>query len=410
LSVVFLDTSVILNPNFKFSEHDKCYLSIVSIEEIDNLKTNDTKGHLARQAIRKIIQADNLEIKLDYSCTKSIHRFLDHKNDNTILSFFMDVNCKDKDCILITDDYGMLIKCRALGLPCQLFDNDKNDIYKGYKEIILSDLELADYYQKTNNFQNLNNIKNEWDLLINEYLLLKDDNGKTINKIKWTEKGFKSINTKPFKSIYFPDFKPKDEYQMMAMDSLINDDLTLLFGKAGTAKTMLSLSWIMQNIHMGKIGTCVIGFNPVKLKNSEALGFYSGNRNEKLLQNSIGGILSSKLGSMDLVNSLISNNKLMLIPTSDIRGIEVSDQDCIFVTEAQNIDSYTAKTIIQRAKEGCKVIIEGDILEQQDIRNSNLKESGMYRIIEVFKGDTYFSCVKLKNIYRGHLADVAQSI
>jgi len=322
----------------------------------------------------------------------------------------MDVNCKDKDCILITDDYGMLIKCRALGLPCQLFDNDKNDIYKGYKEIILSDLELADYYQKTNNFQNLNNIKNEWDLLINEYLLLKDDNGKTINKIKWTEKGFKSINTKPFKSIYFPDFKPKDEYQMMAMDSLINDDLTLLFGKAGTAKTMLSLSWIMQNIHMGKIGTCVIGFNPVKLKNSEALGFYSGNRNEKLLQNSIGGILSSKLGSMDLVNSLISNNKLMLIPTSDIRGIEVSDQDCIFVTEAQNIDSYTAKTIIQRAKEGCKVIIEGDILEQQDIRNSNLKESGMYRIIEVFKGDTYFSCVKLKNIYRGHLADVAQSI
>ena len=52
------------------------------------------------------------------------------------------------------------------------------------------------------------------------------------------KKGLKNINTKPFKSIYFPDFKPRDEYQMMAMDSLINDDLTLLYGRAGSCKNL----------------------------------------------------------------------------------------------------------------------------------------------------------------------------
>jgi len=265
----------------------------------------------------------------------------------------------------------------------------------------LSEPELADFYQ---------NPENKFGLLINEYLLIKDDSGNIIDKRKWIDKGFKIINSKPLKSIYFPDFKPKDEYQMLAMDSLINDDLTLLFGKAGSAKTLLSLSWIMQNIHNAKINKCVIIFNSVKLKNSESQGYYPGSRNEKLLSTSLGGILSSKFGDMTLVESLIANGKLMLIPTSEVRGIEISEHDCIFLTEAQNTDAYIMRTIIQRAKEGCKVIIEGDMLEQQDIKLNSLKESGMYRTIEIFKGTKYFSCVKLKNTYRSPLADIAQNI
>ena len=93
-----------------------------------------------------------------------------------------------------------------------------------------------------------------------------------------------------------------------------------------------------------------------------------------------------------------------------VRGIEISEHDCIYVTEGQNIDAYTMRTIIQRAKEGCKVIIEGDMLEQQDIKLNSFKDNGMYRTIEVFKGTKYFSCVKLKNVYRSPLADIAQNI
>ena len=124
--------------------------------------------------------------------------------------------------------------------------------------------------------------------------------------------------------------------------------------------------------------------------------FYPGSRSEKLMSTSLGGILSSKFGDITLVESLIANGKLMLIPTCDIRGIEISDQDCIYLTEGQNTDAYTMRTIIQRAKEKCKIIIEGDMLEQVDIKIGNLKENGMFRTIEVFKDTKYFFMCEVK--------------
>ena len=398
----FVDTSVLMSGEFKLSDYDKVFISIVSVEELDNLKIDSDKGYLARQSIRNIMNADNVEIVLDFKNYISIP-YLVHKNDNIILRMAYQVYKEDPEVVLISDDYNMIIKARGLCLPCRMFEFDKRDleIYKGYKEVTLSDIKLASFYE---------NPTNQFGLLINEYLLIKNKKGEVIDKRKWTEKGFKTISTKPFKSIYFPDFKPKDEYQMMAMDSLINDDLTLLYGRAGSCKTYMSLSWIMQNIHNGKLSKCVIIFNPAKLKNSDQLGFYPGSRSEKLMSTSLGGILSSKFGDITLVESLIANGKLMLIPTCDIRGIEISDQDCIYLTEGQNTDAYTMRTIIQRAKEKCKIIIEGDMLEQQDIKINNIRESGMYRTIEVFKGTQYFSCVELQKIYRSPLAELAQNI
>lgn len=50
------------------------------------------------------------------------------------------------------------------------------------------------------------------------------------------------------------------------------------------------------------------------------------------------------------------------------------------------------------------------MLEQVDIKIGNLKENGMFRTIEVFKDTKYFSCVKLKNVYRSPVAEIAQNI
>ena len=404
LKKIFVDTNILLNPKFNLNDYQKVYISIVSIEELDGLKNSEKVSYQARKAIKNIKSSDN--VKVITNTNLSVNRmFLEHGNDNIILSMAFDVYCDDEEVIFISDDYNLIVKAQAFNIPCEMFefeDNKEENKYNGYKEVIISeDEELAKHYETS---------ENRWGLLNNEFLIIRDKNGVIIDKQRYFEgKGFVSLKSKPFKSIYFPDFKPRDEYQMLAMDSLINDDLTLLFGKAGSCKTYLSLSWIMQNIQIGKVGKCIIIFNPAKLKNNEQLGYYSGSRTEKLLQNSIGGILSSKFGDMTLVESLINNGKLMIIPTSDIRGIEISDNDCLFVTEAQNTDAYTMRTIIERAKEGCKIILEGDMLEQQDIRN-NGRKNGMQRVIDVFKGTKYFSCVKLKNIYRSPLADIAQDI
>ena len=397
---IFADTNILLNSEFNFGNYEKVYISIISIEELDKLKRDERIGYQARQTIKKIEKADNKEII--FRSTYSGANFLEHNNDNEILKQAYERYKLDNELVFYTDDLCLKVKADSLGLPCERFEfGGKIDLYKGYKEVILTDEELAQYYEKP---------KNKWNLLINEYIIIKNNDGEVVEKQRWTEKGFQSLSTKTFKSMYLDDFKPKDVYQMCCMDSLINTEFTIITGGAGSGKTMISLSYIMQSIQSGKIGKAIIAFNPAKLRNNESLGFYSGSRLEKMLQNSIGGILSSKFGDMQQVEGLISQGKLMIIPTCDIRGTEISDKDILYVTEAQNIDTYTMRTIIQRAKAGTKIIIEGDVLEQQDIRINNIKESGMYKAIEVFKGTPYFSCVKLENIYRSPISEIAQRI
>ncbi len=397
---VFVDTNILLNQHFSFNDYDLVCFSIVSVEEIDKLKTDERIGCQARQAIKKIENAKNKEIT--FTSSYSGVNFREHNNDNEILKQAYGKYVCDKEFLFLTDDLCLKVKADSLGLPCERFEfKEKADLYKGYKEVILSDEELAQHYE---------NHENKWNLLVNEYLIIRNNDGEVVEKQRWTDKGFQSLSTKTFKSMYLDDFKPKDVYQMCCMDSLINTEFTIITGAAGSGKTMISLSYIMQSIQAGKVSKAVIAFNPVKLRNNEQLGYYAGNRLDKLMQTSLGGILSSKFGDIQQVEGLISQGKLMIIPTCDIRGTEISDKDILYVTEAQNIDTYTMRTIIQRAKAGTKILIEGDVLEQQDIKINNIKECGMYKAIEVFKGTPYFSCVKLKNIYRSPIAEIAQKI
>lgn len=403
---VFCDTNILMSYSDKiFEKYDKVIISGVVLEELDKHKisSDPNKQYQARQATR-IIEAN--EDKVEYvikegSASLPIY-FGRDSNDNRIISVLKDLCFKDDSSILaLSNDMLFRQKCKLLGLPCEKFEDDNlDDVYKGYKEVTLDEYELSVFYQCPTN---------KWDLLNNEYLIIKDADGNIIDKQRWTEdKGFSPINARTLKSVYFGDTKPRDVYQMLAIDSLNNSDFTLLCGISGSAKTLLSLAWIMQNIQNGKIGKAVIIFNSVPLKYNKEQGFYPGDRNQKLLQSSLGGILSSKFGDMTIVESLINQGKLLLIPSSEIRGIEIADSDVIYVTEAQNTDRYTMKTIIQRAKG--KLIIEGDMFEQQDIMNYNPKNNGMLRAIEIFKGSKYFSCVKLKNRYRHPMGDLADKM
>ena len=93
-----------------------------------------------------------------------------------------------------------------------------------------------------------------------------------------------------------------------------------------------------------------------------------------------------------MVESLINQGKLILIPLAEARGFETGDKSVLYVSEAQNMDIYLLKTVIQRAKDGTKVIIEGDTEEQVDNYAFANEKSGMKRAIEVFKNENSFSC------------------
>ena len=161
----------------------------------------------------------------------------------------------------------------------------------------------------------------------------------------------------------------------------------------------------MQVLEKGKFKKFYIIYSYETLKGAKTLGYEKGDHVQKLLYSaSIGNILASKFGDITQVEYLIERGTLDIIPTANIRGVEFESDSIVLCTESQNLDVYTLKTILQRCKEGCKQIYEGDIIEQKD---TNIQDIGIKRLIDVFKGNKSFGCIKLKNNYRSPLSELA---
>lgn len=112
----------------------------------------------------------------------------------------------------------------------------------------------------------------------------------------------------------------------------------------------------------GQIDKIIIFCNTIATKNSAKLGFYPGSRDEKLLDSQIGNLLASKIGSRFEVERLIEEEKLVLLPFSDIRGYDTSGMNAgIYISEAQNLDITLMKLGLERIGSDCICIIDGDM-------------------------------------------------
>ena len=177
----------------------------------------------------------------------------------------------------------------------------EDDKYIGYIEKEFEDLELAKFYNSI-----LNSDKNEYGLLNGQYLLIKF-NGKITDKYRWDEDHYEQIPFHKAQSKMFGKITPKegDAYQQIALDSLNNNQITMLRGPAGTGKSYLAFGHMFSLLEEGKIDKIIIFCNTVATKGSAKLGFYPGSRDEKLLDSQIGNFLSSKFGSITEVEKMI---------------------------------------------------------------------------------------------------------
>ena len=141
----------------------------------------------------------------------------------------------------------------------------------------------------------------------------------------------------------------------------------MIKGPAGSGKTFLSLGYLLHQVERKKLDKIIVFCNTIATKNSAKLGYYPGTRDEKLLDSQIGNLLSSKLGSKEEVERMISSGKLVLLPMSDIRGYDTSGMRAgIYISEAQNLDISLMKLALQRIGEDSVCIIDGDCKAQVD--------------------------------------------
>lgn len=335
-----------------------------------------------------------------------IEKGLSITNDTKILAtaIHYDKYCHPDETVFITNDLALRHIANLFFGEDSIFSIEEyeEDQYSGYKEIVMSEEEMASFYT---------NQENIYDLLINEYLIIKDESGAIVDKYRWAGNEFLPVKFHTFSSRWFGDIKPmkNDIQQALVADSFENNQITLIKGPAGSGKTILALGFLLHKLETNQIDRIIIFCNTVATRNSARLGYLPGSRNEKLLDSQIGNLLASKFGGKIEVERLIDQEKIILLPLSDIRGYDTSGMRAgIYVSEAQNMDIYLMKLVLQRIGSDSICIIDGDCKTQVDDVNFAGKNNGMRRLSEIFRGHAIYGEIELKTIHRSEIGRIAE--
>ena len=408
----FYDTCSLLDLQEKAFQEPMFYISSITIAELEQIKTSGTRDEETKWKARQVIRLlhkyqQKYEIILyNKDIEEELEIFqLTPNNDNKIVvsAYYCD---KTEEILFVTSDLCCKAVADSIELNTQLLSEDAEDDYKGYKEIKLSDEELANFYAEV-----LQNSNNAYNLLINEYLLIKDSHNHIIDKYKWNGRKYESINFYKAESKMFGKVTPKDDYQLLALDSLYNNQITMLRGPAGTGKSYLAFGYMFSLLEQGKIDKIIIFTNTVATKGSAKLGFYPGSRTEKLLDSQIGNLLESKLGSRIEVERLVDDGKIVLLPMSDIRGYDTTGMNAaIYITEAQNLDIELMRLALQRIGDDSICILDGDDHTQVDMSMYAGTNNGMKRVSKVFRNVNFYGETTLNKIHRSKIAELAQQL
>lgn len=412
---LFFDTCSLLNAQEKaFELDDKFYISSITLKELEGIKTSGTKDEETKYHARKILNLldeneDKFEVVLykeSYFLAIADYDF-EKIPDTKIIASAYHLKQDGVDVTFVTHDKACREIAAALGLSVKRPSLER-DNYQGFKEVTLDDTQLAEFYEKIKQ-SNLN----LFNLLDNEYLLIKDSSDKIIDKYKWSNEEYIPVPYYKFESRMFGKTVAKngDPYQQIAMDALSTSKITLLKGHAGTGKSYLSFAYMLSQLERGKIDRIIVFTNTVAAKGAAKLGFYPGDKNDKLLDSQIGNFLVSKLGDRIAVERMIDDGVLVLLPMSDIRGYDTSGiPSAVYITEAQNLDIDLMKLALQRIGEDSVCILDGDEDTQVDMSMYAGENNGMRRVSKVFRGEDIYAEVELQNIYRSRIAELAEKM
>lgn len=409
---VILDTNILMgitdiNHFFKEFEDFELLITISTIQELDNLKTNrdSRKSFEARRGLRLIRNHKEKFYLVDTENT--LMDPLDKsKTDGDILAFAGTIGAT-----VITNDLSMATIGKANKINVAQYESPKDSYRPGYHI-----LDLSKEIQAGENILIHAHgfiLSQENDVFVGEYIIIVN-HGVPHSILVVTQDGLEPIKDNisicGSKNSNHAKIQGKDPFQICAIDSLERNGITVLTGPAGSGKTLFALMYQLDLLERGEIGKITIFVNPEDTKGAAQLGYYKGDRNTKLLQKSIGGILASKLGEMEQAIEMIESGKIDILPVSDIRGYEVSDNSTLYITEAQNLDVELMKLCLERAGDSVKVIVEGDPTAQLDHWRYEGDNNGMKKLIEVFSEYPDFGHVHLQNVYRSKIAEIAQKM
>lgn len=397
---IFVDTNALLNPKFSLKDYEKVYISIVSIEELDGLKRSEKVSYQARQAIKNIMSANNVEIKLDRG-TRGVYSFLEHGNDNLILSMAYNVWTIDKDVCFISDDYNLIIKAKALDLPCSLFEFEdrNNDNYNGIRELSLTEKEYV--YLLENPSLNIYNF------YPNEYVIINNITNSDQYLLTWNGKYFEEVKIRPISNKYINKINPLDIYQKAFIHMLQNDNIKIKItdSRYGVGKSFLMIHWALQMLDKEKFNKLYFVKSDSPPKNRKEFPAIPGNvveKSEPLL-----GVLCDITSEDNVTDILLRNNRLEILPIQFAKGRSLR-KSILYINECQDFTPSEMERLLSRIGEDTVVLLDGST-QQIDNRYCFCK-NGLNAASINFRDKTNAAQVNLINDYRSEISKMVSEM
>jgi len=398
------DTNCLMQYSKKlFESNDEVHICGYVLRELEKHKqsNNEEKKFLSRRAVRDIeVNKDKVRFFISEGSYDLPSCFDKDIMDNKIISNFKEMYDKDNSMIFYSNDILFRHTCQSLGIPCEKFgDQNENEeeTYRGYRTITMGDFELASFYESP---------VNRFNLLLNEYLLIKNKNGDIIDKQRWDGIKFSPLTWKKDKLdfTHTEKIKPRNIQQELAFDLFANRDIKVkvIFGKHGSGKDLIMATHGLSMVSQGIYDRLIFVRNNYEVKNSKPIGFLPGDERSKLLSYAMP--LADHVGGVEGLNKLIDSGVIVLQHLGFTRGRDIK-KSLIYCTEAENMTREHIQLLIGRLAEGSALWLNGDFKQIDDDlfeRNSGLKQT-----INRLKGQELFGCVELNITERSKTAQLA---
>ena len=189
-----------------------------------------------------------------------------------------------------------------------------------------------------------------------------------------------------------------NEEQKLTKPYILDNDISIITGKAGSGKTLLACQIALQGV-LEKRYKKIIITRPTVSK--EDLGFLPGGIEDKMAP-----WVSPIYGNMyqllrrERVDQMIRADQIEIVPVSYMRGRTFLDS-VIIIDECQNLDDTQTLMILQRLGRDSKMIFCGDT-DQIDMKNST--DSGL-RFLQSIKSVEGFYVKELETNHRHPILD-----
>jgi len=440
--IFVLDTNIILHDHKsirRFQDND-LVIPVAVVEELDKFKKgNDALAYHARAFMRELDRITdgksfgksglpigknlgNIKIEPNHPFEGEMaEMFKDDIQDHRILSTAMWVRDNNPGTFvaLVTKDFNLRIKAKAAGMEVQDYLTDKVEeqrIENSQKEV--QTVTLPSQVMQTLAYGSETSI--HWKEVAD-----KEPAANQLYKCRWESADQGSVCARYdtdrnkvvlIKSRQAYGIRPRNDEQMVALDALLNNKISLvsLTGGAGTGKTLLALAAALQQEQEYEQ---IILSRPTVILGNQDLGFLPGDQKAKMspflqpLMDNLNVIKNQfRPNSREAlrIESMLTQEKLLIEPLAYIRGRSMGK--CYFIIdEAQNLTPHEMKTIITRAGEGTKMVFTGDIF-QIDQPYLDQWSNGLTHLGEKMAGQKIFQHVFLRKGERSELSELASKL